>query len=170
MPGDTPDQNILHLSGCGGDAVKQLQLMEAVHHHTPDALLHRLGQFLWRFVVPVEVDPVQGDPSDTSHRQLPPGDHVQPQTLILEDSGQGRVDVSLGGVDNAGVLVASLELLDEAAAAGAQGSLVQDVDRSAVLASQLQGVAAADDELALGVDLGSIGEHGSMEHYHSLCQ
>ena len=138
--------------------------MEAVHHHPPDALFHRVGQFVGSLVVAVEVDLLQGKLGGGGHGQFTAGHHVQPQALLVENLGQGGIDVGLGGVEDLCPGAALLELSAVAAATVAQGGLVQHVDGGAVLLGQVQGRAAANNQPPLPVNFGSIGKNVLGKH------
>ena len=113
-----PQEYFLHLAGIGGYPLQQFQLMEAVHHHPSNAVLHRLGQLLGTLVVPVEIYSLQRKASGPGDGQLTTGDYIQTQTLLVEYLGQRRVDIRFTSVDYPGSGMALPELLDKAAAAG----------------------------------------------------
>ena len=159
-----PDEYVLHLARFSRYAVQQVQFVEAVHHYPPDALVDGVGQFVGCLVVAVEIDLFQRELGGDGHRQFPAGYHVQAQALLVENLGQGRVDVGLGGVEHLGSGAALFELGAVAAAPVAQGGLVQHVDGGAVLLGQVQGRAAANNQPPLPVNFGSIGKNVLREH------
>ena len=153
-----PHQNILRPARLGADVIQQLQLVKAVHHDAPDAGGHGLRQLRRRLVVPVKIHLVQGRAAGDGHGQFPAGYHIQPQPFRGENPRQRRVDVRLGGIHRLRIGVAVGESAGELPAARPQRGLVQRIQRRAVLLRQLQGVAAADGQVAGGVGGGGIGQ------------
>ena len=80
----------------------------------------------------------------------------------MGESGHGQAEEGLGGVDD----VAVAERRDRLPAAGPEVVLVVDEQRRAELAGQVEGVAAADEQLAAASDRGVVGQQAPREDGH----
>ena len=164
-PRRNPDQDVLHLPCLSRNAVQQVQLVEAVHHHPPDPLRHRLLQLRRSLVVPMEVNLLQREPGRFRHRQLTPGNHVQPQPFLVENTRQGRIDVRLRRIQHLRPRVQAVELRHKLPAPVADRRLVQHVHRRAVLFRQVNGQASPNGKLSLGINLRAIGQNVFKGHH-----
>jgi len=158
--GREAEQDILSGPPLCRQALQELQLSQAVHYHGADALLQSHPKLFGALVVAVEVDLLRWELHPPGDGQLPPPrHHIQPQPLLLEETGQGGVEECLAGVGHLGGGVATAKLSQEGSAPLPQGHLVEDIERGAELPGQVGDIAAAQDQVPLGVDLGRVREY-----------
>ena len=108
----------------------------------------------------MEEHPLQGKAGGAGDGQLAAGDDVQPQPLLGHERRQPATEVRLRRVGDGAPLVARRERLAVGAAGGAQLLLIVDVEGRAELARQVDGVAAAEGEVALRRQLRRARQHG----------
>ena len=142
------------------DVVQQRELVEVVEHDAAHARRHRLAQLLGRLVVAVEERPFQREADGLRDGELAARDEVHPQPLLGHQRRQPAPKVGLCRVDDGALLVSRRERLAIGAASRAQLLLVEDVERRAELLRQIDGVAAAEGEVALRRHLRRAGQHG----------
>ena len=160
------EQNILRRAAPFGDFVQQRQLVETVDDHAPAADVHRVLQLVGRLVVAVKIDAVHIRPGGMRDRQLAARHDVQPQPFLRHEARDCGVDERFGGVQDAAVGIARGEGVREAATHAAQSGVVEDEQRRAELARQLDRIAAADGQPVLGADAGGEREEGSVVERH----
>ena len=137
----------------GGHFLQQSKLVEAVDDDAANLPLDGLLKLGGGLVAAVEVDLLLREVYGLGDGEFAAGNHVEAEALFGEDAGDGRVDVCLAGVGDGGVGMTAGEGLDEVAAATAEGGFVEDVEGGAELGGEVNGVAAADDEMAGGIDI-----------------
>ena len=132
-----------------GDAVQQRQLVEVIDHDAAHARLDRLAQLPGRLVVAVEEGALHGEAGGAGDCQLAAGDDVQPQPFLRHERCQPAPQVRLRGVGDGAVLVTRSERLAIGAAGLTQLLLVEDVEGRAELLRQVDGVTAAQGQVAV---------------------
>ena len=97
-----PKQDLLSRIPAARLRLQGQQLLLPVHHEAAHACVHGEGDVLVRFVVPVIIDPLHGKAGGHGRIDLPGGDHVQPQALLLHDPAHLPEGGGLAGVQDLG--------------------------------------------------------------------
>ena len=118
-----PNHHVLHDSGTAGDGIEAVDLGHRVHHHVTDAGLDRVGEFIDRFVVAVQGNPVGGEPGMKRDGKFAAAGNVQREPLISHPSGDLRTQERLGRIVH---VVPATECRGHLAAAAAEVVLIND--------------------------------------------
>ena len=138
-----PDQHPLAPSRQGGEAN---DFRGRVDHDPPDAVTDRGLQVIRRLGVPVQHDPVSGEPHRTGHGEFARRAHVQRQALLGDPFGHGAAQERLGGVGD----LRAGQRVGVGPAPGPDVGLVEDVGGRAVPRGQRAQPQAADRDVAVG--------------------
>jgi hypothetical protein len=156
--GGDAQEDPLGPAGRAHERLEPLDLVEVVDDDVADPRLDGLAQLAVGLRVAVQVDARRVEAGGQGHRQLAAAGDVAGQALLGEDPQDRRAGEGLGGeVDLDVVAVALGERGEEPAGARAQHRLVDDVERRAERAGQLEGVAAAELEHAAAVQPSGVG-------------
>ena len=155
-PGRDPEQHLGHEPVVGVERGEAVELVEAVDDDPADAGRAGRPQLVGRLVVAVEHEPVGGHAGGERDVELAAGGHVEVHALLVGEAGHGQAQERLGGVGDA-----VAEGGDRLAAAGPQVGLVVDEQRRAEALGQVEQVAAADRQPAVGADRGGVGQQVS---------
>ena len=158
-----PDGN--PLPPLGKQPLQHSELVEVVYHDTPHAPLQGGSQLGRGLVVAVEVDPLGWKPGLLGHVELAAGDHVQAQSLLRKELGQGQVEISLAGICHlAPARIVLCQSLPVGSTPAAQGRIVKDVKRRAVLLRQGRCQASSQPELPLLIHASARRKKGQRFH------
>lgn len=146
--GADSDHHALGLALGSGGGFDEGDLAEVVDDDAADAGLDGERELVGAFVVAVEVDGAHVDASSLENGDLSAGDGVEAEALVRDVAGEGAVEEGLRGVEDLGVLMLRAEGAERPLALAADGFLVVDVERRAVLAGELGEVTAANLEVA----------------------
>ena len=142
-----PDEDSGRLRSVRHQVFDPVQLLEAVHRDPADTGVECHCELGDRLVVPVEYQPIRGDPGVERNEELAAGGHVDPHPLLGGESRHGSAQEGLRRVDGA-----IRKALDRSASTLAEVLLVVDEERCAVLGCQPIDPHATDGERAVGFD------------------
>ena len=101
----------------------------------------------------MEIDLVQRKIHGMSDAKFSPRDYVQSQALFLKYKSQSSVQESFGGINDQGIRIMFTELIFKFTAPMAEGGLIEKIERRAEFLSQVNNIAAADNEMSLIIHL-----------------
>ncbi len=162
MPGLTRSSTVGRSRPAGHQRLDAVQLVVAVHDDAADAELQGLAQLRGRLVVAVQHQSVRRDAGRDGDVQLAARRHVQPQALLVHESGHGAAQEGLGGVDD----TVGSEHGRGLPAAGPEVGLVVDEQRGPVLLRQVQQVDAPDRQTPVGSDDGGVRQQAQGQGVH----
>ena len=140
------------LAQAGGQLAEQLDVAPVVQHHG-DAVGGGQGQLLGALVVAVQHDPLGRHAPAQGGEQFARRHGVQTQALLGHQGCDRQGAVGLGGVEGqGGAGIVALQGLAVGAAAGAQGGLIEHIQRCAVGARQLAEGAAPQLQTPLAIE------------------
>ena len=160
-PGGDAQEDLRHRQALGHQGLEPVQLVEGVDDDPADALGQGSTQLVGALVVAVQHQTVGGHARGAGDVVLAAGGDVEVAALVGRQSGHGRAEEGLGRVVDPGA-----EGGDGLPAPRPQVGLVVDEQRGAELAGQVEGVAAADDQLAPGPHRGRVGQQGERQRAH----
>jgi hypothetical protein len=108
----------------------------------------------------MEIDLVQRKIHGMGDAKFSPRDNVESQVLFLKYESQSSVQEGFGGINDQGIRIIFTELIFEFAAFMAEGEFIEKIERRAEFVSQVNNIAAADNEMALLTYLGGQREKG----------
>jgi len=106
----------------------------------------------------VKIDLVQRKIHGMGDAKFPPRDDIESQAFLLKYESQGPIQEGFRGINGQGIRIILAELVSKFTAPMAEGGLIEKIERRAEFLSQVNNIAAADNEMALLIYLSSKGK------------
>ncbi len=152
-PGVTRRRTFCGHAALGSQRAETLHLLEAVDHDPAHSGVEALGQLGGRLVVAMHVDALHRKAGAQRESKLTAARHVEAAVLLGDEPEHRERHERLAGVDDVDVLPVVARPLHVLGELVADRSLVHHVDGGASLVRQLNGIDAADPQVAV-FDLG----------------
>ena len=148
--GGDAERYLLRLSQTLKYGIKQRKLMEVVDNDGSDARLDGSFKLLLTLIVTVEVNVGGIDTCCLCCGQLTTAHDIKPDALLRKQAEKRHIRKGLGGVDDGAFAgVVGIKRRAEAPGRITQLSFIEHVQRCALLASEFNGIEAADFKMAV---------------------